>query len=112
MKMVFRWYGEGNDTITLEQIKQIQVYGPCDPKLQVPVVSINVKDQDSSEIAFILDKVFDIASRSGLHCSPQAHKTIGTLNQGTVRFSFSMYNTIDDVDKTLHALEEIIAEMH
>jgi len=96
----------------LEQIKQIQVYGPCDPKLQVPVVSINVKDQDSSEIAFILDKVFDIASRSGLHCSPQAHKTIGTLNQGTVRFSFSMYNTIDDVDKTLHALEEIIAEMH
>nr|WP_231684488.1 aminotransferase class V-fold PLP-dependent enzyme [Phosphitispora fastidiosa] len=95
----------------LEQLKQIQIYGPGNPMLQVPVVSINVKDQDSSEIAFILDKVFNIACRSGLHCSPQAHKTIGTLNQGAVRFSFSMYNTIEDVDKTLHALEGIIAEM-
>ncbi|WP_418791236.1 aminotransferase class V-fold PLP-dependent enzyme [Phosphitispora sp. TUW77] len=95
----------------LKLFKEIEIYGPCDPMHQVPVVSLNIKDQDSSEIAFVLDSVFDIACRSGLHCSPQAHKTIGTLERGTVRFSFSMYNTIDDVDSTLNALDKIITEM-
>ncbi len=95
----------------LEQLRQVQIYGPSDPAQRVPVVSLNIKDQDSSEIAFILDRVYGIACRSGLHCSPQAHKTIGTLKKGTVRFSFSMYNTIEEIDRTLHALEEIITEV-
>lgn len=95
----------------LKQLKRIEIYGPANPELQVPVVSINVKGQDSSEIAFILDRVFDIACRSGLHCSPMAHKTIGTLETGTIRFSFSYFNTIEDVNKTLEALDKIIFEL-
>ncbi len=95
----------------LEQMKKIEIYGPKDPALQVPVVSINVKGQDSSEIAFILDKVFDIACRSGLHCAPMAHKTMGTLERGTVRFSFSVFNTEAEVDRTLEALERTVAEL-
>jgi selenocysteine lyase/cysteine desulfurase len=44
--------------------------------------------------------------RSGLHCSPLAHRTIGTLAEGTVRASFSYLNTIEDVDYLLQALGE------
>ncbi len=95
----------------LKQMKKIEIYGPGDPAVQVPVISINVKEQDSSEIAFILDKVFHIACRSGLHCAPMAHKTIGTLDRGAVRFSFSIFNTEEDVDRTLDALERTVAEL-
>ncbi|MHB9095818.1 MAG: aminotransferase class V-fold PLP-dependent enzyme, partial [Eubacteriales bacterium] len=95
----------------LKQIKEIEIYGPADPSLQVPVVSVNVRGQDSSEIAFILDKAFDIACRSGLHCSPAAHRTIGTLDRGTVRFSFSIFNTPTEVDYVLDALERTVAEL-
>ena len=95
----------------LKQIKKIEIYGTANPLLQVPVVSLNVKGQDSAEIAFIMDKVFDIACRSGLHCSPSAHRTIGTLGRGTVRFSFSLFNTAEEVDLTLEALERTIAEL-
>ncbi len=95
----------------LREIKDVELYGPADPARQVPVVSINIKGQESSETAFILDKVFDIACRSGLHCAPLAHETMGTLERGTVRFSFSFFNTVDEVDRTLDALERTVAEL-
>lgn len=95
----------------LKQMKKIEIYGPADPKLQVPVVSVNIHGQESSEIAFVLDRAFDIACRSGLHCSPSAHRTIGTLDRGTVRFSFSVFNTLGEVDETLDALERTVAEL-
>lgn len=95
----------------LEQLKKVEVYGPLNADQQVPVVSINVKEQDSSEIAFILDRVFDVACRSGLHCSPMAHRTIGTLERGAVRFSFSVFNTISEVDKILAALDQTTSEL-
>lgn len=94
----------------LKQLKEIEIYGIADPTKQVPVVSVNVKGQDSSEIAFALDRVFNIACRSGLHCAPAAHKTIGTLERGTVRFSISLFNTEDEIDKTLEALGQVINE--
>ncbi len=95
----------------LKQIKRVKIYGPADPALQVPVVSVNIEGQDSSEVAFVLDKAFDIACRSGLHCSPSAHRTIGTVNRGTVRFSFSFFNTFSEVDLTLEALARTAAEL-
>ena len=95
----------------LKQIAKIEIYGSADPSQQVPVVSVNVKGQDSSEVAFIMDRAFDIACRSGLHCSPSAHRTIGTLDRGTVRFSFSIFNTFAEIDSTLEALERTVAEL-
>lgn len=94
----------------LKQMKKIEIYGLANPSKQVPVVSINIKGQDSSEIAFALDRVFHIACRSGLHCAPAAHKTIGTLDRGTVRFSLSLFNTANEIDKTLEALSQVIDE--
>ena len=94
----------------LRQIPGVTVYGPEKQEEQVPVVSFNLKNLGSSEVAFLLDRVYDIACRSGLHCAPAAHQTLGTLESGTVRLSLSYHNTPDDVDKTLEALAVIASE--
>lgn len=95
----------------LREIKDVRVYGTKEVEKQAPVVSINIGDIGSSEISYILDETFDIATRSGLHCAPMAHKTIGTLEQGTVRFSFSIFNTIYQVDTVLDAIAHIAREL-
>lgn len=91
----------------LDEIKDIKIYGTKDIKKRVPVISINIGDIDSGEITFILDSEYDIATRSGLHCSPLAHKTVGTIKQGTVRFSIGYFNTKDDIDRVIDALKNI-----
>lgn len=94
----------------LSEIDDIIIYGPRDIKKQAPVVSINIKNRTSSEVSFLLDNQFDIATRPGLHCAPLAHQTIGTKEKGTVRFSFGYFNTKDEIDKAMVALKSIAKE--
>lgn len=94
----------------LKQITGVESYGPGQADRRVPVVSFNLANMGSSEVAFLLDRIYDIASRSGLHCAPAAHRTLGTLESGTVRLSLSYHNTEEDVDRTLEAIGEIAAE--
>nr|WP_300005662.1 aminotransferase class V-fold PLP-dependent enzyme [Tissierella sp.] len=95
----------------IKEIDGIIIYGPANIKEQAAVVALNLKDIDSSEISYILDEEYDIAVRSGLHCAPLAHKTIGTLDQGVVRFSFGIFNTKEEVDKAIEALKDIAREV-
>lgn len=95
----------------LQKIDSVKVYGPMDAEKQASVVSINIKDEDSSEIAYILDKVFNIAVRPGLHCAPYAHKTIGTFEQGTVRFSIGYFNKKEDIDEAIEAIKQICQQL-
>lgn len=95
----------------IKDIDGIKVYGPKDIKRQAAVVALNLQDIDSSEISYILDEEYDIAVRSGLHCAPLAHKTIGTLDQGVVRFSFGIFNKIEEVDRAITALKDIAREV-
>ena len=91
-------------------IEGIKIYGPLDHR-QGPVVSLNIANMDSSETSHILDDKYDIAVRPGLHCAPLAHKTIGTLNQGSARFSFGLFNTFDEIDYAIKALKEIASKL-
>jgi cysteine desulfurase / selenocysteine lyase len=91
----------------LEEIPDVIIYGPKDIEKIAPVVSFNFEDEDSSEIGFMLDRVYEIAVRTGLHCAPWAHKSLGTLQQGTVRLSLSYFNTKEDVDYVIKSLKEI-----
>lgn len=95
----------------VSKISGIKLYGPCDINRQGAVVSLNIKDYDSSEIAYILDEQYDIMVRPGLHCAPLAHKTIGTLDQGVVRFSFSPFNTLEEIEYGVKSLKEIAKEI-
>jgi cysteine desulfurase family protein len=84
------------------------VYGPRDWERRVGVVSFNLDGLTSSEVATRLDESYGICVRSGLHCAPLAHRTMGTLEIGTVRASFSYLNTAEDVEYLLEALGEIV----
>lgn len=92
-------------------IKKVKIYGTQNSKKQASVISLNIGELDSSEVSYILDQAFDIAVRSGLHCSPLSHKTLGTLEQGTVRFSIGCFNTKSDIDKAIEAIKKISEEI-
>ncbi len=95
----------------LKKISGVKIYGPCDIKQQGAVVSLNIKDYDSSEIAYILDEQYDIMVRPGMHCAPLAHKTIGTFDQGVVRFSFGPFNTMEEIEYGISSIREIVNEI-
>lgn len=82
------------------------VYGDLDNKNSTTCLSINHKILEPAELSFLLDSK-GIKTRSGLHCAPLAHKSIGTYPAGTVRFSLSFFNTIDDIDYTLNVLKNL-----
>ena len=93
------------------KIEGIKIYGPLNVEEHAAVVALNIKDADSSEVSYILDQEYDIAVRPGLHCSPLAHKTIGTLEQGAIRFSFGVFNTHEEIDFCIKALKDIAKEV-
>ena len=71
------------------------------------IVSINLANMDSAELALILDEEYGIQVRPGAHCAPLIHEHFGTEEQGIVRFSFSYFNIRDEIDKASNALKEI-----
>ncbi|MDP2945382.1 MAG: aminotransferase class V-fold PLP-dependent enzyme [Atribacterota bacterium] len=91
----------------LKEIPGVIFYGEEQVKDRVAVISFNIKDQLPSEVGLRLDEEYDIMCRVGLHCSPAAHKTIGTFPTGTVRFSLSWFNTFEEVDQAMIAVKNI-----
>ena len=71
------------------------------------VVSIQTLKVDCADAAFRLDFEYGIETRVGLHCAPNAHKTLGTFPTGTIRFSFGIFNTEEHVDAAINAVREI-----
>lgn len=93
---------------SLLNIESIKVYGTKDALKSTATISINSTKIDNSELGYILDNKYGIMVRTGLHCAPLAHKSIGTFPQGTLRFSFGPFNDIKDVNYTLFALNSIL----
>ncbi len=91
-------------------INGVTVYGTHDAELQTATVSFNVAGLEPSDVGLRLDEEFAIMSRVGLHCAPAAHKTMGTFPIGTVRFGLSVFNTADEVDAAVRAIEKLAAE--
>ncbi|MCX7991020.1 MAG: aminotransferase class V-fold PLP-dependent enzyme [Proteobacteria bacterium] len=91
----------------LSDNKKIILYGPKNPEKISSPVSFNIKNLDCSEVGFILDEIYDIYVRVGLHCAPLVHKLIGTFPQGTVRISVGYFNTEEDIDAVVKAINEI-----
>lgn len=94
----------------LNGIEAVEIYGPKDIEKQTGVVSINIKDMDPAEFSYILDTSYGIMTRTGLHCTPSAHKTIGTYPRGTVRLSVGNFNTMEDIEYTIDSIRTIASE--
>ncbi|MDD4779999.1 MAG: aminotransferase class V-fold PLP-dependent enzyme [Tissierellia bacterium] len=91
----------------LKKNPKIVIYGPTNILERSGVVPINIINMDSSEVSYLLDTKYSIAVRSGLHCAPLAHKTLGTEKIGAVRFSVGPFNTKKDIIAAVKALNEI-----
>lgn len=89
------------------KLSGVKIYS-LDPKEGAAIVSLNLGDQDSGVISDGLMQKYGIATRPGAHCAPLVHKMLGTVEQGAVRFSFSHYNTVEDVHKALEALKDFL----
>lgn len=95
----------------LNTIPGLIIFGPQQLQERAAVISINIEKFDSLNAAIILDQAFNIAVRAGLHCAPDAHATIGTLEKGTIRISLGYFNTEEDIDSILNALPRIAGEI-
>lgn len=91
-------------------IPGIKVYGDFDTEVRCPVVTLNIADYDSSEVSDELLMTYGISTRPGAHCAPLMHEALGTVEQGAVRFSFSHYNTEEEVETAIAAIRELAEE--
>lgn len=100
-KLMHRFY-EG-----IRDIPGVKVYGDFSTGDRAPVVAMNIGDYDSSEVSDELYMNYGISTRPGAHCAPLMHEALGTVEQGAVRFSFSHYNTEEEVDTAIRAVSEL-----
>lgn len=91
----------------LAAIPGVACYGNGDPGERVAIVSFNISGMSASDVALQLEENFRIMCRPGLHCSPSAHRTLGTFPQGAVRLSPGHFHSVLDIEKTLEAVRQI-----
>ena len=103
-ELMWRFYNGVKD------VPGVKVYGDYSQKERCAIVTLNIGDYDSSEVSDELLMEYDISTRSGGHCAPLMHEALGTVEQGAVRFSFSHYNTEEEVDTAIRAIRELAEE--
>ena len=96
----------------LMNISELTIIGKKNIKDRTAVISVDIPDKDNAELSYNLYNDFGIMTRCGLHCAPSAHQTLNTFPRGTVRFSFSHFNTIEDVDYALNAINKIVKDFN
>ena len=94
----------------VKDIPDVKVYGDYSAKERCAIVALNIGDYDSSEVSDELLTTYGISTRPGGHCAPLMHEALGTVEQGAVRFSFSHYNTDEEVDTAIAAIRELAAD--
>ncbi len=85
----------------------VTVYGDFSQPRRSAIVTLNIRDYDSAAVSDELSEVYGIATRPGAHCAPRMHQALGTTDRGAVRFSFSWFNTEEDVDEAVRAVGEL-----
>ncbi|MFZ3577680.1 aminotransferase class V-fold PLP-dependent enzyme [Virgibacillus sp. DJP39] len=91
----------------LSAIEGVTCYGTSSVTYRIPIVAFNIENINSQEVSMILDSHYNIAVRAGVHCSPLTHEALKTTDQGMVRASLGIYNTEDEVNEFISAIQEI-----
>ena len=91
----------------VKKIPGVTVYGDFETPQRGAVVSLNIRDYDSKGMGDLLWQEYEIAVRAGIHCAPLIHRALGTEKQGTLRFSFSWFNTEEEVLKAAWAVKKL-----
>jgi len=95
----------------LLELEGFRVLGPEPHEPRVPLLAVVHDRIESDRLAFALDRRYGIAARAGLHCAPWAHRTLGTLRTGALRFGVGYGNSEGDIDAVLSALSELVGEL-
>ncbi|SFI22124.1 cysteine desulfurase family protein [Tindallia magadiensis] len=91
----------------LSVIKGVKLYGPEDVRQQGAVQLFTLRDLDQTQLNYLLDQLYGISARAGLHCAPLAHKTLGTYPAGAIRFSPGYFTTREEIDQALAAVQQL-----
>lgn len=94
----------------IRKIPGVEVYGDFSLPGRTAVVSLNVAGFTSKEAGDLLAQRYEIATRAGVHCAPLIHQALGTMERGTLRFSFSRFNTEEEIHRAALAVKEIAGE--
>lgn len=90
----------------VREIPGVTLYGDFEGR-RAAIAALNIRDYSSAEISDCLAQDYGIATRPGAHCAPRMHEALGTEEQGAVRFSFSIFNTEDEVESAIRAVREL-----
>ena len=93
----------------VKDVPGITVYGDFS-RQRMAIVTLNIGDYESGAVSDALSEEYSIATRPGAHCAPRMHQALGTVQQGAVRFSFSWFNTEQEIDAAIQAVRELAAE--
>ena len=85
----------------------VTVYGDFSQARRSAIVALNIRDYDSAAVSDELSETYGIATRPGAHCAPRMHRALGTMDRGAVRFSFSWFNTQEEVDEAIRAVGQL-----
>lgn len=88
----------------------VRLYGPPDTAQRTATICLNLAGREPQEVSYLLDRLYDIQTRSGLHCSPWSHRALGTFPEGAVRVSLGFFNTEAEIDTLLAAVDEILLQ--
>lgn len=103
--LMWRFYDQ------VKKIPGVTVYGDFSQKDRSPVVTLNIGDEGSGEVGMALGEEYGISVRSGGHCAPLMHKALGTEKTGAVRFSFSYFNTEEEINMAAMAVRKLASEI-
>ncbi len=92
----------------LLNMKKIRLVGKKTSDGRTGILSIDFINDDNGLVAHELSKKYGIMTRSGLHCAPSAHKTLGTFPNGTVRFSLSHFTTLEEIEYSIDCINNIV----
>ncbi len=93
----------------VKAIPGITLYGDFSTWNRTAIVTLNLEGYDSGELSDALSEDYGIATRPGAHCAPRMHQALGTTETGAVRFSFSWFNTPEEVETAIRAIRELAA---
>lgn len=93
----------------VKDLPNVTIYGDF-TRERTAIVTLNIGDYESGTVSDALSEDYGIATRPGAHCAPRMHKALGTEQQGAVRFSFSWFNTEEEIDTAIQAMRELTTE--
>lgn len=91
----------------IESLENLILLGDYNTENRVGIVTFSIKGKDAGMISDLLYEEYGIAVRAGAHCAPLIHEALLSKEEGALRFSFSYFNTMEEVDKAIEAVKDI-----